>query len=292
MPKKIEDSANISNLEVLKKLEDEKDFAKNIAKNNKKLGTNQFIPTEEEKVPLPSRGIPYREITNDKDIQNGYIIIREIKGHDENIIATQRYLKDGSALKRILNNCIISDIDAEDLTTFDFNFLLFFLRKLSYGDDYKFPQTCINSLCEKDFEVECKISELSFNEIPEDFEEPIKLTLPKSKFKIESILTRQYHIDEMRKLETKEKKFIDTTDKIFIRKLVLTTIKITSPDGKEIPQKSWEDFFNELSGFDLAFLREKTDFNTDIEGKEVTCPYCNRTQKAAIPMGADFFRLR
>ena len=280
-------SKKIDNLEVLERLGD-KEFVQNIRKNT---GTN-FIPTEEELIPLPSKGIPYRTITKDEDILNGKIRIRELKGHDEKVLTTQRYLKDGSALKRLVSNCLISDISIDDLTVFDFNYILFALRGFSYGDEYKFTHKCTNSFCEKEFVIDLKISELVFNELEDDFKEPIILKLPKSKFTIECILPRQYHIDEVRNREARTKKSETDYDKTLIQKMLVTTLRMTNKDGMEIEEDSWEQVYNELSVMDLAYLREKTNYKTDLEGKEVTCPYCNTTQKAVIPMGAEFFRFQ
>lgn len=298
MAEKIKDSASlkpgssidlskIKNLEAMNKA-GEVPFTK-----TKEKITNQFIPTETMTIPLPSKGLPYKlsGITKDSDILKGTIQIREMKGHDEKILVTQRFLKDGTALRRVLNNCIVSEIDATELTAFDFNYLLFALRGFSYGDDYKFKQKCENTLCEREMNLECKISELKFNELPDEFVEPITLELPRSKYTIECVLFRQYHAEALKKEDAREEKKTEYDyEEILTRKMVTTTLKITAPDGKEIPSNQWQNFYNDLSAFDLAFLREKTNFGTDVEGKEVICPYCGRTQKVSIPIGTDFFR--
>ncbi len=285
------DLSKIKNLEAIEKTD--KEFAKKIYEKTIISGKNEIIPYEIETIPLPSRGLTYKTITDDEDVLNGFIKIREMRGHDEKILTTQRYLKDGTVLKRLLNNCIVSNIDAEDLTTFDFNYILFVLRSISYGDDYKFKQKCENYMCEREMPLECKISELKFGELPESFEEPILVKLPKSKFIIECVLTRQYHTDEIRKLDKQEeKKSEHDYDKTLIRKMVLTTIRIFDKNGKELDKKMWEEFYNQLTTIDIVEIREKTDFKTEIEGKEVVCPYCGTTQKIPVPIGADFFRIR
>lgn len=285
------DLSKVKNLDAIEKADD-KNFVRTIHKSKSNINTS-IIPYETERVALPSKGLPYKNNTQDPDILDGYIVLREMRGHDEKILATQQYLKDGTAIKRILKNCIVSDIDVEDMVAFDINYILFALRGLSYGDEYSFKSKCNNSMCEREMNLECKISELSFNELPEDFEEPIVIDLPKSKFTLECVLSRQAHIDELRRLERMEvKKSEFDYDKSLMRLYILTTIRITAPDGNELPKKLWEDFYDQLSALDLAEIREKTDYKTDVEAKEVICPYCGTTQRITIPMGADFFRMR
>lgn len=285
------DLSKVKNLAAIEKAED-RSFVKTIHKSKGSVNTS-IIPFETTRVQLPSKGIPYKNITQDPDILDGFIVIREMRGHDEKILATQQYLKDGTAIKRILKNCITSDIDIEDMVAFDINYILFALRGLSYGDDYSFKSKCNNSMCEREMNLECKISELSFNELPEDFEEPITVKLPRSKFTIECVLSRQSHVDELRRLErTDVKKSEFDYDKSLMRLYILTTLRIEDPEGQELPKRLWEDFYDQLSAADLAELRDKTDYKTDVEAKEVICPYCGTTQRIQIPMGADFFRMR
>ena len=281
------DMSNIANIDAVESKGD-----KQLAKSVKKQSANKYIQTEFERIPLPSGGKIYEGVTNDEDILNGFIQIREMKGHDEKILSTQRYLKDGSFLKRLLDNCIVSDIESSELANIDFNYLIFALRKLSYGDDYKFKQRCSNSFCEKQMDLDCKISELKFNELPKKFKEPITIKLPRSKFTVKKLLERVYHTEAVQEAEKNEKKRIDDEDKTRHRMLAATTISIISKDGKEVPEDDYELFYGELSAADLAEIREKSNFQNDIEGKEVICPYCDTTQKVPIPLGTEFFRLQ
>ena len=67
---------------------------------------------------------------------------------EEQILSTPRFLKTGSATRMILENCIASDIDAKDILLFDSNFLLYYLRQISYGDEYTFTLKCDKKSCE------------------------------------------------------------------------------------------------------------------------------------------------
>jgi hypothetical protein len=279
------DLSKVSNVDAVKELNKEL-----------KIQTNSFFPTEIERVRLPSKGLPYKNSSEDQEIQNGFINIREMKGHDEKLLSTPRFIKEGSLFRRILDNCIVSNMNPQDLITTDFNYLLFALRSISYGDLYKFQHKCVSSSCEKSFQVESKISEITWEELPDNFEEPIKIKLPKSKYVIELILPRQYHVEQLQRENLKEHKSTETDgNSLMIKKFVFTTLSIIDQDGNSVPdgpnKSNWEKFYTDLSGMDLAEIREKTKFNTEIEGKEVICPYCGEYQKASLPIGADFFRL-
>lgn len=287
MAKNIEDKidlSKISNLDAVKKFDE----------NFRKIETNSFFPTEKVRIPLPSKGKPYLTITEDPDILDGFIVIREMKGHDEKILSTPSFIKDGSIFRRILDNCIISDIKSDQLITSDFNYVLFSLRGISYGDIYKFKHKCNNSICEKEFTVEANMGEIEWEELPEDFQEPIRIKLPKSGYTVECILPRQYHVEMLKKDDMVSKKEYDS-GRAMIKKYVYTTTSIKDLDGMLIPEgkdkSNWEKFFSDLSVRDLAELREKTNFISNIENKEVICPYCGNTQKAPIPVSTEFFRL-
>jgi hypothetical protein len=262
---------------------------KTIKSSNKRK--NKFNFSEEEIIPLPSNGRLYTRLTDDEDILNGRIKVLPMTAREEEILSTSRFIKDGSATRRVLERCIVSDIDAKDILLFDSNFILFYLRQISYGDEYTFELKCQNSLCEKKFDHTVKISELKFEELPEEVEEPIVIKLPKSKYKVYSVLPRLYHSEEISYREKNRKKSTEDESKRSVDNLIITTVKIEDSDGEEIDKKDWEDFYEALPGMDMAVLREKTNFSTGVDTLEnVECPYCETDYSGTIPIGIDFFR--
>lgn len=257
------------------------------ARENAKKDKYNFATPE--LVKLPSGGRLYK--CDDEDIKSGSIKVFPLTLREEEILATPRFLKAGSATRMVLENCIASDISARDILLFDSNYLLFKLRQISYGDDYKFSIKCDNVACEKEFGHTVTISKLSFEELPEDFQEPIEVLLPKSKFKVVCILPRLAHSEEIMASSASRKKSTSDADRRFLDNLMATTVAIYDRNNKPLPQNQWEDFYNSLIGMDAAELRDKTSVSTGVDKLEgVECPYCGHSYSGTIPIGAEFFR--
>lgn len=284
------DISNVGNYEAAAKKDK---GVKNLSEksSSKKKRSNKFNFSEEEVVPLPSKGKLYKKVTEDKDIFKGRIKLFPMTAREEEILSTHRFIKDGTATRRVLERCIASDIEAKDILLFDSNFLLFYLRQISYGDEYTFELQCQNTICEKKFDHTVKISELEFEELSDDVEEPIKIELPKSKYTVYTILPRLYHSEEISYRNNNRKKNTEDQDKRTIDNLMVTTIKIVDDEGEELNQGDWEEFFEAIPGMDAATLREATDFSTGVDTLEdVECPYCGQDYSGSIPIGIEFFR--
>lgn len=278
------DFSSIKNLSAAKKVD--KNIETMVSSNKK---ANKYKFAEPELIPLPSKGVLYD--TEDVDIQKGYIKLFPMTVKEEEILSTPRFLKTGSATRMVLENCIASDISARDILLYDSNFLLFRLRQISYGDEYEFKIRCDNSSCEKEFKHIVNITKLNFEELPEDFSEPIVVKLPRSKYTVTSILPRLAHSEELTLMNSNRMKKSGDSDRRFLDNLLITTISILDPHGKEIPQKDWEDFYSALVGQDAGYLREKTSISTGVDRiNDVECPYCGTLYSGGIPIGPEFFR--
>jgi hypothetical protein len=279
------DFSNIANLEAVKATDG--GFVKNISAKRK----SKFSFVEPELIPLPSKGLLYREITNDPDILSGHIRLLPMTIKEEEILTTSKFLKSGSATKMVLQNCIASDIDAGDILLFDSNYLLFRLRQISYGDDYKFKIKCSNSSCEKEFEHSIKISNLKFEDMPDDIQEPIEVKLPYSKFTVKFIYPRLCHSEAIYVRNNNRMRSTEERDKTRIDNLIVSTLEILDRDGNPINPKDWEDFYEALPGMDRAALTEKSKLDTGVDKLEnVSCPWCETSYLGSIPIGIEFFR--
>lgn len=249
----------------------------------------KFNFSDEELIPLPSGGRLYD--TEDSDIKNGFIKVRAMTMVEEEILATSRFLRSGSATRMVISNCLISDINAKDILIFDANFILFRLRQITYGDEYQFKIKCDNSICGKEFDHTVNITQLKFEELPENFVEPIVTKLPNSKYTVHSILPRLVHSEELYLKNMKKKKGTGDSDTRFLDNAVSGTIAIFDPHGKEVSIGDWEEFFEALTGGDTAILRKNTAFSTGVDKLDgVVCPYCETDYSGSIPVGPDFFR--
>jgi len=284
------DLSKVANLEALKRTDSE--FAQTVSEAKRKNKKSKFNFAESELIQLPSKGLLYKNVTEDKDVLNGYIRIYPMTVEEEEILTTQKFLKTGSATRMVLQSCIASDIDARDILMFDSNYLLFRLRQISYGNTYKFKIKCQNQFCEKDFEHSLNISDLQFNELSDDIKEPVVVKLPKSQYTVTFIYPRLAHSEEIFMRNNSRNKTTDDRDKSKLDDLITTTIEILDKNGKLVNPKDWEDFYEALIGMDRAALTEKSRLLTGVESiKDVSCPYCGSKYEGGIPIGIEFFRL-
>lgn len=258
--------------------------------NSRKKSKFNFIKSE--LIPLPSGGKLYKPNSKDPEvIKKGMIRMKPMTVKEEEILSTSRFLKAGIATRMILERCIDSDIDARDILLFDSNFLMFYLRSISYGDEYNFELQCSSVSCEKKFEHKVKISELPFEELPKGVKEPIKVNLPMSKFTVEAILPRLYHTEEIYQRNSNRKKKTTDSDQRLLDNMLVTTLAVYDEEGEAIDEEDWTDFYEALPGGDSGLLRETFAFSTNIdEIKGMDCPYCGSIFEGTIPMGPEFFR--
>jgi len=281
------DLSKVSNLEAAKATDTT--FEK-VVSNNRKNKKSKFDFRTEETIPLPSRGLLYKNVTDDKDILNGFIKMYPMTVKEEEILSTSKFLKNGTATRMILDRCIVSDIDAKDILLFDSNFLMFYLRSISYGDSYEFDIKCESSSCERKFKHEVKISKLEFDEL-DNIKEPINVKLPNSKFTVSFILPRLVHSEELIIKNKNIEKSSDEEDSSLVDNLLITTVKIIDNNKEEVDEKDWKDFYESIIGKDRATLKEASEFSANIDKIDhIVCPYCETEQSFNIPIGLDFFR--
>jgi hypothetical protein len=91
------------------------------------------LPTE--RVELPSKGILYPK---DTALSNGYVEMKYMTAKEEDILTNQNYLKDGTAVDRLLKSLLVDkSIVFNDLLLGDKNAIMVAARVLSYGKDYE-----------------------------------------------------------------------------------------------------------------------------------------------------------
>lgn len=286
------DLSKVSNIDaVTKKDKHMKDLVeKKVSIKAKKRNSGKFNFAEAEVVELPSRGILYQHVTEDENVLQGKIEIYPMTAREEEILSTQKFIKDGSATRRVLDRCIASDIDAKDILVYDSNYLLFFLRQISYGDEYEFELKCQSGMCGKKFDHTLRISELDFEELP-DIDEPIEVKLPRSKYTVNMVLPRLFHTEDIVARSSSKKRSTEDSTGRQIDRYLSTTVSIIDDEGEEVNKKDWEEFFEALPGVDIAEIREASDYSTGVDTLEnVVCPYCESDYSGTIPIGMNFFR--
>lgn len=102
--------------------------------------------TTYEEIELPSRGRFYDDTDGPA---NGIISIRPMKGEEEQILATPRFVRKGQAINMIFQNCIKEQYRADQLLTIDRTYILIYLRGISYSPNYDVEVKCPD--CERKF---------------------------------------------------------------------------------------------------------------------------------------------
>lgn len=100
-------------------------------------------------------------------------IIREMTGREEDILSSEKLMRQGKATEMVLQNVIVSldgqkptDDDIQEMYSADREASLILMRKLSYGAIVESETTCDS--CQKSFTVEVNLDELEFYPLPED----------------------------------------------------------------------------------------------------------------------------
>ena len=162
----------------------------------------KFETTLIETYTLPSKGR--------LDNVSSEIVIRSMTTQEEKLRlgSTGRFFK---TMSEIIDKCVVSpeNFHSYDLTINDFVFLLYKLRIVSYGNNYKVSLTCPE--CGKSFTTDQDLDKLNVVELPEEFSEPYDIgKLPRSKKKIGIKLLRTKEIDEIaREADAIKKKYPD-----------------------------------------------------------------------------------
>jgi len=261
--------------------------------DNTSKGQKLMFEPPAELVEIPSHGYLYHDITNDPDVlEKGSVRIRPMTVNEEKILSTTRLVKSGQALDMVFQNCIKSNIDVTKMLSSDRVFLMLWLRSISYGNIYKFNMSCTNPSCQKKFEYSVDLSTHPIKEMKEGVKEPFELQLPASKYVIYFRLPRGTDEIELIKMQNQVKK-LDESDDTIVKKLKSTIIKVTDPNGTELPANMYEAFISSLVARDASKWRnmiEELDGGIeDITG--IQCPHCETEFDSAIPITENFFRV-
>jgi hypothetical protein len=90
-------------------------------------------PTEE--VKLPSKGLVYPP---ENLLSKGVIEMKYMTAKEEDILLNSTYIKNGTAIDKLMKALIVTPIDYNDLITGDKNAIMVAARILGYGPEYNF----------------------------------------------------------------------------------------------------------------------------------------------------------
>ena len=233
------------------------------------------MPTEE--VELPSKGLLYPEGSG---LAKGVIEMKYMTAKEEDILTNQSYIKNGTALDRLMKSLIVSPIEYDELLIGDKNAIMVAARVLGYGSEYSFDylgekQTIDLSLLENK-----ELDEDLFKDRNNNF----PFTLPHSKNNITfKLLTGKDEKNIQRELDGLKKINKDNVPELTTRLKYI----ITSVEGKTEPKDIREFVDKYLLAKDSKALREymkKIQPDVDLtffpEGSD---------DRVNIPIGISFF---
>lgn len=277
------DLSAIKNLETASERDESLKGIKKASEMRKKK--SKFCFMEANKIPLLSGGRYYLD-AEDEDLRNGYIKLYPISMTEEEVLTNQAYLKSNSAFRILFENCMASNYDASKLLSYDAYYLLYALRNISYGSDYKFDCKCAD--CGKEFKKEIDIEEVDWEEIPENVKDINEIKLPVSNYTVKIRLARLADEEESTRLKT-TKKYEDVSDRVV--SLVVQTLEIKDDNGELLNPNDWADFYEALPGKDRVEISKCFEFANNVPTATIVCPKCGATRQVPIPMDRDFFRL-
>jgi hypothetical protein len=245
------------------------------------------IPVES--VPLPSKGVIY---TPDSTLYNRSTLkIKAMTAHEEDILASQALIKEGSVLTHLLRSCLTDkSIDPETLILGDRNALMVSVRITGYGVDYKIRTKCQN--CSHLNDVTVDLSSLEINRLKI---KPLKSGQNKFKFKLpvskKSVIFKFLTGGDDRE-STAAKKHMKNVLDLKIEKNVTSYLERTIISIDDIKDKNTiSHFVRNMPAYDSRSLRKYiTNNEPGIKMRtEYSCNSCSHVNDTNLPITSEFF---
>lgn len=234
---------------------------------------------------LPSNGVLYK----DEGIPST-ITLRAMNALDEKIRLASSGMR---TIPELLKSCIVNDekIDPYKLKLFDLQFLMYKLRIITYGSEYKVRVNCPH--CGQEHEIIVNLDEIPINKLDSNFVEPFEIgSLPVSGDSITCrLLSAEDFINmetEARKIKAKFPNYIGDPEFILNYKY-----KIVSINGECKPQLL-QSYIENMHAKDMRYFDSKYNEVADNLGMDLNmtdiCPSCGGDIDYTIPVTTEFFR--
>jgi hypothetical protein len=238
-----------------------------------------------EEVLLPSKGKFYDGTDGPT---NGIINIRPMTGEEEQILATPRFVKKGTAVNMIFSKCIRENIKPENLLSQDRTFLLIYLRGISYGTDYEVQVRCPDT--DKQFSTIVDLDGLVIDRCPDNYG-PVNLSgiLPKSGLKFSYRLGKGK--DETEIQEYRERKLKAFSDSATDDTLTYRTAQLINNIENISDKEELKVLIRNLPIQDVNYIRNLINeppfgMQTKIS---ILSPYSNEEFEIDLPLDSGFF---
>lgn len=248
----------------------------------------------QQEVVLPSKGILNPEIPGGKIIQRCMML------SDQQFISGSKINED-EILQILVKRCIVSpkDLDVGLLTPADTLFLLFKLRVLSYGSNYRISRRCPE--CNERVEMTLDLSDLKVETLDKGYEKNLTVTLPHSG---DTVTTKILTNNDSKELNDEIKKskarsngedtmslYLDLASKI-------KEVKLKNPkEGQDKVLTNHVDilkYVQELTNRDALIIDSTLDNISYgiVPVLNSKCPNCGNDVDVPVRLDSEFFRPR
>ena len=230
-----------------------------------------------ETIELPSKGLIYPA---DNPLSSGTIEMKYMTAKEEDILLNQNYIKNGTAIDKLMKALIVSKINYDDLIVGDRNAIMIASRILGYGPEYTFEYDGEEHTVDLS-QVENKLlDESNFSKGVNEF----PFTLPHSKINVTfKLLTSSDEKNIERELTGLKKINKDNSPELSTRMKYL----ITSINGNREVKDIREFVDKHLLARDSKALRTHIkDFQPDVD---LTFFPDDNSSRVNIPIGIKFF---
>lgn len=235
---------------------------------------------------LPSRGLLYGEEFGSE------VVIRSMTTFEEKMrLGSPGFWK---TMTSILDAVVTSpeSYESQYMTLFDFYFLMYKMRTVSYGPTYKVSVKCPS--CGKTEIIKVNLDDLEVNYLDENFVEPFTVgPLPRSGDTLECRFLRVIDSinNEKRAKEILNKNPDYVGDPQYILERVSQIVKI---NGEEKTPPEIQKYVEEMPALDSAYFSQAYNKIANDVGLvtycEGTCPSCGGDLKFSLPFNSEFFR--
>lgn len=241
--------------------------------------------TIEETYELPSEGKLYENVP-------AQVKLRAMTTLDEKLrLSSQDSM---NIIPRLIKNCTVEpkDLAVDKLKLFDLHYLLYKLRTVTYGEDYKIELRC--PYCGDTTEVTVNLDEIPVNKVPDDFVEPFEIgPLPINGdvigCRILDSTDVEYIRRESKRILSKYPGYVGDPEMILKWSKRIVTI-----NGEKVDQALIRKYIEELHARDNRFLESKYDKCTEDFGLDLSmihsCDSCGRDIEFTLPITEEFFR--
>jgi hypothetical protein len=238
-----------------------------------------------EKITLPSKGRFYDGTNGPSD---GVIHIRAMTGAEEQILATPRYTRKGQAINMIFNKCMQESYSSENFLTADRNYMLIYLRGISYTTQYDATVACTQ--CDRKFPANINLDEIIVETCPDNFNQSSLVgELPTTKYKFTYRLPTGLDDQAIQDYRERKQKF-DTSNQADDTLLYRSAMLVEEIEGLTDKHEILSLIRN-LPINDVSYLRNlinKPPFGVEMS-VDVTCDNCGNEFETDLPLEASFF---